>query len=99
MAETNTSILKQISAQQPVVSSNTFFVLVYSDRDKQNRFPDGFAEWGFPYALKLLYSNPTIDGKIIRQEELPFLKDKLHSVHFVYKIGDRGQPVVEKSSQ
>lgn len=93
LAETNTSVLSQITAQHPTVEPNTFIVLTYSETDDVNRFPEGFSYWCFPWALRVLYLDRTIDGKIIRQGESYSIGNKLSEVRFSYVSGDRPRVV------
>jgi len=87
LAETNTTVLNRIATQQPKVKPNTFIVLSYAEIDHGNRFPEGFGSWCFPWALRVLYMDRTVDGEIIRDgESLP--PDKLSSIHFTYSGGN-----------
>jgi hypothetical protein len=67
MARTNTSILRQIAQQDPQVRRNANIILSYAERDGRHRFPDGFGTWGFPFAVKLLYRDPSLSGQIVRE--------------------------------
>ena len=87
LAEINTLVLNQIVAQQPRVKPNTFIILSYAEIDYRNRFPEGFNVWGFPFALRVLYMDRTVDGEINREGE-PLTGDKLSTVHFTYRGGD-----------
>jgi hypothetical protein len=69
MAEVNTSVLRQIAALHAAPDASTAIVLNYSEADRARRFPEGFSEWGFPHALRLLYGNPAINGVIVRDGE------------------------------
>jgi hypothetical protein len=89
LAETNTAVLSQITAQQPSIKPKTFVVLTYSEIDYANRFPEGFGDWCFPWALRVLYQDRTVDGKIIRRGESHSIGDKLWEIHFSYVGGDR----------
>jgi hypothetical protein len=87
-------VLKQMVAQQPRVKPNTFIVLSYAEIDHGNRFPEGFGERCFPWALRVLYMDRTVDGEIMRQREaLPGQKSS--KVHFTYLGGD--SPTVVKT--
>jgi hypothetical protein len=68
MAKTNTSILKQLHAEQPMVRTNSVLVLRYAEADRNRRFQEGLA-WGFPYALRIMYKDPTLEGFLIRNED------------------------------
>jgi hypothetical protein len=65
MAKTNTSVLSQIHAEHPECKPNTVIMLSYSESDRDRRFPEGLA-WGFPYALRLMYQDPTLHGFLIK---------------------------------
>ncbi|HJR09511.1 MAG TPA: hypothetical protein VJ842_19775 [Pyrinomonadaceae bacterium] len=69
MARTNTSILRQIAQQDPQVERNANIILSYAQSDSRHRFPDGFGTWGFPFALKLLYRDASVNGEIVREGE------------------------------
>ena len=97
LAEVNTAVLNQIAAQQPRVKANTFIVLSYAGIDHANGFPEGFSHWCFPWALRLLYMDRTVDGKIVRPGEPYSIGDKLSEVHFSYIDGDR--PTVVKTGE
>jgi hypothetical protein len=86
LAEINTLVLKQIALQQPSIKPNTFFLLSYADIDHGNRFPEGFGGWCFPWALRVLYMDRTVDGEIIREGE-SLIGDKSSSVRFAYRGG------------
>lgn len=94
MAKTNTAVLGQIHAQQPQCSAHTLIVLDYPEIDRRHRFPEGLA-WGFPYALRLMYSDPTLDGSLIRNGEPRPSADKDSLVCFSYDSRS-GTPVVKK---
>jgi hypothetical protein len=86
MAENTTTVLHQIATQHPNPAPNENFQLAYTERDQRNRFPDGFAEWGFPYALKMLYRDPSLNGKIVQQNNKPAPKSESSSVYFIYTL-------------
>jgi hypothetical protein len=88
LAEINTVVLNQILRQQPIVKPNTFIVLSYAANDDPTRFPEGFGDWCFPWALRVLYMDRTVDGKIIRQGESYTIGDKLLEVRFAFIGGD-----------
>ena len=88
MARTNAAVLAHIAAQQPKVEPNTFITLTYAQVDSVNRFPDGFQDYSFPWALRVLYGDPTLDGKIVRQGEPSVKSDRLSEVRFFYLSGD-----------
>lgn len=65
LAKTTTEVLNQISAEVPKPQPNTYFVLRYNERDAKHGFPDGFATWAFPSALRVHYADPSLDGTIV----------------------------------
>jgi hypothetical protein len=69
MAKTTTEVLSQISVQVPRPQPNTYFVLKYTEVDRKNRFPNGFATWSFPSALRLNYGDATLDGMIVLADD------------------------------
>jgi presenilin-like A22 family membrane protease len=87
LAETNTTVLNHIATQQPKVTPNTFIVLSYAKNDYENRFPEGFGNWCFPWALRVLYMDRTVNGEIVREGE-SFTPDKLPGIHFTYSGGN-----------
>jgi hypothetical protein len=64
-AKTTTVVLNQISEQVTRPEPNTYFVLKYTAPDRANRFPNGFATWAFPAALRLHYADPSLNGTIV----------------------------------
>ena len=88
LAQTNTIVLNAIRAQQPTVAPETFIALTYTGADLVNRFPEGFADFSFPYAMRVLYSDRTLDGRIVRSDE-PFDMPRMYPVvRFSYIGGD-----------
>ncbi len=98
MAMMTTNVLRQLSAQQPQVKSNTLIVLTYLEADRRHRFPEGFAEWGFPFAVKLLYRDSTLDAKIIRGQETRMMSGDAAEIHFAYTL-ENGAPKIIKTSE
>lgn len=96
LAEINTTVLNQIVAQQPKVKPNTFVVLSYAERDTANLFPDGFSNWCFPWALRVMYRDRTVDGKIIHRGESYAIGKKTSEIHFSYAGGAR--PTVTRTN-
>ena len=94
MAETSADVLHQIVTQQPKVEPNAFIILAYAGVDNESRFPESIA-WGFPYALRVLYADPSVDGKIIRQEEQS--NNKALEIHFAYTHSSGEEPRVTRS--
>jgi hypothetical protein len=91
MAELNAAVLDQIVRQQPKIEPNALIVLIDTRVENRTRFPESFA-WGFPYALRVIYREPTIDGIIIRQGE-PYNK-KPTEIHLVYRHSADEQPII-----
>ena len=96
MAEINAIVLDQIKRQHIAARPNTFFFLTYIAADRTHLFPDGFASWGFPYALKVLYADPTVNGLIVRGSIPCVFSDQRPIVHFRYTIDDWNRPHVIK---
>ncbi|HEV2880177.1 MAG TPA: hypothetical protein VGX24_02625 [Pyrinomonadaceae bacterium] len=88
MAKTNMSILHQIAAQHARPTPGTKIILRYAKADRRYRFPDGFGTWSFPYAVKLLYRDPTLNGEIVSQEPSTEIIPKDDEVNFVYQADD-----------
>ena len=96
MAETNTAVINQITAQQGEVKPKTLFVLTYSKIDNLNRFPDGM-DWGFTYALRVRYADPSLNGLIVRQGDSYSEPDRSSKIFFTYDIKSDGKPQVVKN--
>jgi hypothetical protein len=95
MERTNTLVLNQIMGQHASVNPSTTFILRYAQDDNKNKFPHGL-NYGFPYALRFLYSDPTLKGMIIRNDE-PCLECNNPSViQMEYTIGSNGGPQVNR---
>jgi hypothetical protein len=88
LGKANTAVLSQIAAQEPTVKPNTFVVLSYEETDQTRRFPEGFSSWCFPWALRVLYMDRTVDGKIVSQRESYSIGNKLSEVHFAFLGGE-----------
>jgi hypothetical protein len=98
MGKTNTSILHQIAAQHPRPTPGTNIILRYTKADRRHRFPDGFGTWSFPYAIKLLYADPTLSGEIIPPESSNSPSEiipKNNEIMFMYQANDK-HPAVSK---
>ncbi len=95
MAEVSADVLHQIVMQQPQVEPNAVIILTCNRVDNENRFPDSIA-WGFPYALRVLYRDPSVDGIIIRQGEK--YGNKSSEIHLFYTTGIDGKPRVTPSN-
>lgn len=88
LAETNAAILEDIRTQQPTIAPHTFIALTYERPDPTNRFPDGFGDYSFPYALRVLYGDPTIDGRIVRTGEASGKRGDSPEIYFTYVGGN-----------
>lgn len=76
MKKTNTSVLNQIHTALPDCDTHTYIVLYYAKMDRIHRFPEGLA-WGFPYALRILYRDPTLDALLVKNgDPLPPVKNR-----------------------
>jgi hypothetical protein len=96
MAEINTRVLGQIRRQHVDAKPNTFFLLTYTEADRTHLFPDGFASWGFPAALKLLYKDQTVNGLIMRESDSVDLCTHRPIVYFRYVVDASNRPHVIK---
>jgi hypothetical protein len=96
MAQTNTAILRQIAEQEPQPERNTQIVLRYAQPDARHRFPDGFGTWGFPFAVRLLYGEPSLLGDIavegVEVERVPGSR----VVNYLYVAGEDSPKVVRQ---
>jgi hypothetical protein len=93
MARTNTALLEQLQVQLPSPHPRTVIVVLYAEPDLRHRFPDGMASWAFPYAVRLLYSDPTLAGIVARKGE-PVPPPGPTCIHFDYTGGDDGPRLV-----
>jgi len=91
MAGVSAYIMDQIVRQQPKVAPNTLIVLTYNRVENESTFPGSIA-WGFPYALRVIYGDQSIDGTIIHQGE-PYRK-KTQEIHLVYTRGKNENPII-----
>lgn len=96
MAKTNTAILRQIAEQHPRPERNTHIILRYARRDERRRFPDGFGTWGFPFAVKLLYDEPTLRGDIAGEANQVAPASGGTVVNYLYVAGDDGPKVIRQ---
>jgi hypothetical protein len=96
MAEVNSIVLEQIAKQQPTLESSALIVLTYAEVDSAHWFPAGFAYWGFPFAVRHLYGDRTVNGLIVREGK-PYAKDGAGmEVRFTYSVVD-GTPRIVKT--
>ncbi|HKX28181.1 MAG TPA: hypothetical protein VJ302_10835 [Blastocatellia bacterium] len=93
MARTNAAVLNQITAYHPQAGPNTWFTLHYAEVDYGHRFPDSI-DWAFPYALRLIYADPTLDGRIVRHGAPNPAPEMSPQIHFTYTSGGEGRPQV-----
>lgn len=96
MAKTNSSILRQIAEQSPQPERNTGFILSYSLPDRRNRFPDGFGTWSFPFALRLLYDEPSLRGDIVVEGQESERVPGSARVNYLFVAGEDSPKVVKK---
>ncbi len=95
MAKTNMSILHQVAAQHPLATPGTNIILRYTEADRRHRFPDGFGTWSFPYAVKLLYKDPTLSGEIVPPESATEIIPKNSEVVFIYRTNETSPKVLK----
>ena len=93
MAKTNTAILRQIAEQEPQPERNTHIILRYAQPDERHRFPDGFGTWGFPFAVKLLYGEPSLRGDIVVEGKAVESVPGSAVVNYLY-VADEDSPKV-----
>jgi hypothetical protein len=79
-------VLTQMATLQPAVKPNTFIVLTYAEVDRAHRFPESFGGWSLPDAVRLLYRDPTLDGRIIREGESYSTNGKSPTIRFAYLV-------------
>jgi hypothetical protein len=96
MAMTNAAILRQIAQQDAPPQQNTHIILRYTLPDGRHRFPDGFGTWGFPFAVKLLYDEPTMSGEIVVEGKQPESVTDNRLVNYVYVAGEENPKVVRQ---
>jgi hypothetical protein len=96
MAKTNSAILRQIAQQDPQPQPNTHIILRYSQPDERHRFPDGFGTWGFPFAVKLLYDEPTLRGDIVGEANQVEHVSGSTIVNYLYVAGQDSPKVIKQ---
>lgn len=96
MAKTNSSILRQIAELDPQPERNTHIILRYAQRDKHHRFPDGFGTWGFPFALKLLYDEPSLSGDIAGAGDQVGQVSGSTEINYLYVAGEDSPKVIKQ---
>jgi hypothetical protein len=98
MEKTNMLVLSQIMEQHVRVKPSTTFILRYARDDNNNKFPHGL-DYGFPYAIRFLYSDPTLNGIIIRNNE-PCQKCNSNSaIQMEYTVESNGSPRIITRSE
>lgn len=95
MAETSTELLAQMKLQVPSVESNSAIVIEYTGSDSRSYFPDCFASWGLEPAVRLLYNDPTLKGRIEQTDISPI--DSSHEIRFIYD-GSTGKPQLRRAA-
>ena len=86
MAKTNTSVIRQIQDLQPEMNAHSIILLRYAEPDRVHRFPEGLS-WGFPYAMRLFYGDPSLDARLVQGNTPVHLKNKDRAVCFEFKSG------------
>ena len=95
MGRTNSIILTQIAQQETRPEPNTLISIKYAERDSRHRFPDGFGTWGFPFAVKLLYRDQSLNGEIVREGTTAGVVEGSRETIYLYRA-DEGNPKVIK---
>lgn len=96
MAKTNSAVLRQMREQDPRPERNTHIILRYARRDERLRFPDGFGTWGFPFAVKLLYDDPSLRGDIVGETNKGEPAAGGRVANYLYAGGDDGPKVTRQ---
>jgi hypothetical protein len=96
MAKTNSTILRQIAQQDPQPGRQTHIILRYAQRDERHRFPDGFGTWGFPFAVQLLYDEPSLRGDIVGEKDQVEQVSGSTIVNYLYVAGEDSPKVVRQ---
>jgi hypothetical protein len=84
MAKTNTSVIRQIKDLQPGVEARSVVLLNYAESDPVHRFPEGLS-WGFPFAMRLAYDDPTLNASLVQGSAPVNLKNGNRAVCFEYE--------------
>jgi hypothetical protein len=92
----NRSIINhQIHALQPEVKARSIIILDYAGEDRAHRFPEGLS-WGFPFAMRLIYKDPTLDGLLV-QKGMPISSENIgRMVCFEYQLNRRSIQIKKK---
>jgi hypothetical protein len=96
MAKTNSAILRQIAEQEPQPERSTLIILSYTLPDRRHRFPDGFGTWSFPFAVRLLYDAPHLDGIIAGEESQTERDVRCTEVNYLYVAGEDSPKVIKQ---
>jgi hypothetical protein len=96
MAKTNSAILRQMKEQDPQPDEGTLIILSYAQRDGRRRFPDGFGTWGFPFAVRLLYDEPNLNGIIVAEENQRERPRGCTEVNYLYVAGEDNPKVIKQ---
>lgn len=101
IAETSTEVLLQMKTHLAAVDPGTVLILTFRERDPENRFPDNFASWGFPYAVRLLYRDSSLEGMLLQsgsQPSSPSSAPEGPVRRFSYR-SEGGRPVISPDPQ
>lgn len=96
MGKSNSLILTQIAQQEIRPEHNTTILIKYVERDGRHRFPDGFGTWGFPFAVKLLYLDPSLRGEIVREGTPAEAVAGGRESHYLYLAGGEDPIVIRR---
>jgi hypothetical protein len=92
-ADVSATVLNQIAALPIKPKPNAFLVLRYSDKDKDRRLIEGLG-WGFGSALQVLYSSPTLDGKLLQEGAACPECEKQPVINLIYTLDSQQTPRV-----
>jgi len=95
LARTNSSVLTQIRERHPRLPPGTMVTLLYDEPDELHRFPEGFDDWCFRWAIRVTYGERTVDGRIVRRGEDSPLDEAPAEVRFSYAGTEDGPTVTE----
>lgn len=95
LAEVDAKIIKQIKHHEPIIAPNSLIILRYSEYDRTNRFPEGENGWWFPSAVRLLYLDQTLNGKIIQEKTTPKECFQAGVKCFKYVVDSSGKPIIK----
>jgi hypothetical protein len=95
--KTNSSVMRQIRAEQPSVGPIALLVLRYDGIDALHRFPEGFGVWGFGYGVRVLYQEPAIEGMIVTRETKVDPGGRTPVIYFEYRLDSQGEPQIVRT--